>query len=142
MAAATYSIGPQRISGAVSAQTSTNATLYTAPANSYAIINLTLDSGNAATSTQVNVIVGETVSKGAYYFLNVVTSGPIVRSNVAGAANGAAGSGVAGISNGVAATANQIVVAAGHSVFVTITTSGAVTFAPIVNLSGVQFTNS
>jgi phage tail sheath gpL-like len=128
MAAATYSRNPI-VSALVSANSTSSTTLYTAPANSYAVINLTV---SATSSGIAYICIGSSSTSGAIFYAATLGT---VHSNIPGAVdeNGAtSGIGYTGCVGSLAG----VHVGPGQSVYFVLSAgTGRGT------ISGVQFTN-
>lgn len=137
MAAATYSRNPI-VNQAISVNsTSTSATLYTAPSDGYAKVDITLFSGTYATSGLTYVVIGTSATSGTVFYVRL--AGGVVTSNMPGAldSNGQ----ISAISDGAIATATDVTVGPSQSIYLVRTTSGAQFTIGKAIVSGVEFKN-
>jgi hypothetical protein len=141
MASATYSKNPV-VNAAVSINsTASSGSLYTAPSNGYALINLTLDSGVYATQGVTALVIGASASSGSVYYVN--RTGANFFTNINGYVGDDSNLGgiVSGVSSGMVATLNDVVVGPGQSIFIVRSTSGVQTTIGRAMVNGVEFIN-
>jgi hypothetical protein len=141
MASATYSqnIIFNATPIAINTTTSDGSAVYTAPADRYAVVNMTLSTGDHSVSASTRVSVGVDINNGAQYFISSGAGGAIV-ANVSNIPVGRiSNSNEPTSTDSTMGTISNIIVPPGHSICVRRITNGTFSVGGRVFIYGLEY---